>query len=89
MKLREELTVLVQLDSKTLTGGLSYNIQDDGSLTFRDFAIDRDAYATISSSIASTPEFRQLEMRVSCLENHIKAMEKFQDSKYKIVYGEH
>ena len=79
---------MVQLDSNNLTGSLSYSIENDGSLALRDFAIDRDAYATISSSIVNTSEFRQLEMRVSCLENHIKAMEKFQDSKYKIVYGE-
>lgn len=39
-------------------------------------------------SIGNIDEIRQLEMRVSCLENHIKAMEHFQDSKYKIVYGE-
>ena len=77
---------MVQLDSKSLTG--SYYIQSDGSYRISDFATD--CSSTVSSIVdVNSNKIKELEMRVSCLENHIKAMEKFQDSKYKIVYGEH
>ena len=82
MKLREELTVLVRLDSNNLTS--SYYIQNNGKYD-SDYTIDCSSFVSTAASIS---KLDQLETRIEILENLLKQKQNT-DDKYKIVYGEH
>lgn len=62
------------------------SIADDGTINCK--TINAVNINGENFSIGHINEIRQLEMRVSVLENHIRAMQSLEESKYVIVLGE-
>ena len=62
------------------------SITDDGTINCR--TVNAVNINGENFSIGHIDEIRQLEMRVSVLENHIRAMQNLQESKYVLVLGE-
>lgn len=83
---------LAQLVNSTLppwyinSDGGTVSIADDGTINCK--TINAVNINGENFSIGHIDEIRQLEMRVSVLENHIRAMQNLQESKYVLVLGE-
>lgn len=77
---------MAQLVNSTINSDNTVSIADDGTIhckTINAVNINGENF-----SIGHINEIRQLEMRVSVLENHIRAMQSLEESKYVIVLGE-
>ena len=69
-------------------GDLSYGINSDGSITFKDYAIDASDYWNMCQVNSISNEFRELQLRVEVLENKLKEKKAQSAKEFVIVYGE-